>query len=99
MVCDVSYIVLFTWHHVPEAHRAEGDEGIVEAVVEVPGASVIVLKRCKDRRWDEHQDRGEEEDEHNCLHDDDDHLWPVLRTLPPAQSLPEFLFVLLELKK
>ena len=37
--------MLFTWHHVPEADRAESDEGVVEAVVEVPGPLVIVLQR------------------------------------------------------
>ena len=67
--------------------------------MEIPGAIVIILQRREDRRRDEHQDGGEEEDEHDCLHDDDDHLWPVLRALPTAQSLPEFFLVLLELNK
>ena len=93
------YCLLFTWHHVPEADRAESDEGVVEAVVEVPGPLVIVLQRRENSRRDEHQDRGEEENEHDCLHDDYNHLGPVLGALPPAQSLPEFLLVLLELNK
>ena len=91
--------VYLTWHHIPESYCAESDEGVIKAIVKVPGAILIILQRRKDRRRDEHQDRGEEEDKHACLHDDDDNLWPVLRVLPTAETLPEFFLILLKLNK
>ena len=55
--CGGCCVVNLTWYHVTEPDCAERDEGVVEAVVEVPGPRLIILQRREDGGGDEHQDR------------------------------------------
>ena len=77
--------ILFTRDHITEAHGTEGDEGVVNAVQVVPGPrAVVLLQSREDGGRYEHQERSEEEDEDDGLHQDHHNLGTSLCRLSPA---------------
>ena len=95
-------VYFLTWYHVTEAHSAQCDEGIVDTIDVVPVARLIILQRSEDSSRYQHEEGGEEEDKHDSLNEDYNHLGldnllVILSSM--SQTLPQFLFVLFKLNK
>ena len=76
-----------TWDHVPKADSTECDEGVVDTIEVIPFSRSVILQSREDGGRDQHQDRGEEEDEDYRLHQDDNHPRLLLYILLLAQAL------------
>ena len=76
-----------TWYHVTKADSTERDEGVVDTIEIIPFSRTVILQSREDGGRNEHQERSEEEDEDDGLHQDHHNLGTALCGLSSAWAL------------